>query len=98
MYLQYTPSSKGNLSSKIIEKSEAIYFFHVSQFILSSKTPRRIIRRRAAGTRKLPARGLLELGAENAAHVRHGLVLKVSPLREVFRVDCKHALRRVTAD
>ena len=32
MYLQYTPSSKRNLSSKIIEKSEAVYFFHVSLF------------------------------------------------------------------
>ena len=30
MYLQYTPSSKRNLSSKIIDKSEAVYFFHVS--------------------------------------------------------------------
>ena len=27
MYLQYTPSSKRNLSSKIIDKSEAVYFF-----------------------------------------------------------------------
>ena len=27
MYLQYTPSSKRNLYSKIIEKSEAVYFF-----------------------------------------------------------------------
>ena len=30
VYLQYTPSSKRNLYSKIIEKSEAVYFFHVS--------------------------------------------------------------------
>ena len=30
MYLQYTPSSKRNLYSKIIDKSEAVYFFHVS--------------------------------------------------------------------
>ena len=30
MYLQYTPSSKRNLSSKIIDKSDAVYFFHVS--------------------------------------------------------------------
>ena len=27
MYLQYTPSSKRNLSSKIIDKSETVYFF-----------------------------------------------------------------------
>ena len=27
MYLQYTPSSKRNLYSKIIDKSEAVYFF-----------------------------------------------------------------------
>ena len=31
MYLQYTPSSKRNLYSKIIDKSEAVYFFHVSK-------------------------------------------------------------------
>ena len=31
VYLQYTPSSKRNLYSKIIEKSEAVYFFHVSK-------------------------------------------------------------------
>ena len=30
VYLQYTPSSKRNLYSKIIDKSEAVYFFHVS--------------------------------------------------------------------
>ncbi len=32
VYLQYTPSSKRNLYSKIIDKSEAVYFFHVSMF------------------------------------------------------------------
>jgi len=32
MYLQYTPSSKRNLSSKIKDKSEAVYFFHVSKW------------------------------------------------------------------
>ena len=32
VYLQYTPSSKRNLYSKIIDKSEAVYFFHVSYF------------------------------------------------------------------
>ena len=30
VYLQYTPSSKRNLYSKIIDKSDAVYFFHVS--------------------------------------------------------------------
>mgnify|MGYP002517204542 FL=1 len=30
MYIQYTPSSKRNLYSKITGKSDAIYFFHVS--------------------------------------------------------------------
>ena len=30
MYLQYIPSSKRNIYSKIIDKSEAVYFFHVS--------------------------------------------------------------------
>ena len=30
VYIQYTPSSKRNLYSKIIDKSEAVYFFHVS--------------------------------------------------------------------
>ena len=33
VYLQYTPSSKRNLYSKIIEKSEAVYFFHISKNI-----------------------------------------------------------------
>ena len=36
VYLQYTPSSKRNLYSKIIDKSEAVYFFHVS-FCKSAK-------------------------------------------------------------
>ena len=31
VYVQYTPSSKRNLYSKIIDKSEAVYFFHVSK-------------------------------------------------------------------
>ena len=33
VYLQYTPSSKRNLYSKIIDKSDAVYFFHVSIFV-----------------------------------------------------------------
>ena len=33
VYLQYTPSSKRNLYSKIIDKSEAIYFFYVSNIL-----------------------------------------------------------------
>ena len=36
VYIQYTPSSKRNLYSKIIDKSEAVYFFHVS-FCKSAK-------------------------------------------------------------
>ena len=41
MYLQYTPSSKRNLYSKIIDKSEAVYFFHVSMKhkFMNYKTP-----------------------------------------------------------
>ena len=41
VYLQYTPSSKRNLYSKIIDKSEAVYFFHVSKKhkFMNQKTP-----------------------------------------------------------
>ena len=38
MYLQYTHSPKRNLYSKITEKSEAVYFLHVSKNAARSRT------------------------------------------------------------
>ncbi len=96
MYLQYTPSSKRNLYSKIIDKSEAVYFF--SCFLKRNLTVSKEIRINDSIVTRIAVLNVLDADSEktlklcadgNLQQRRHVGWKKSCPvvLCEVFGVD-----------